>query len=281
MSKPHVCRSYQGGAAHGVALQAADEALDHWTEGVAFSGASVGSLIALANAFSVPKAKTRAAMAWAVTENHILDVAPFELGDGGVCGGHALRDLVGELIGKTTTLGEAIHPVVVGATDLDTGCPRYLSKRATPHVLVVDAVVGAHFPGVFPFAPIPSLGGDEGRKLHTDLGVVDNTVDHVWDDPSWPPRVALRLVGDEPPRRVRLGDPLGQGLALLGALTYAAGRLKSTRTDGLVVDVPRIGDGLDFSTSRDVLTARVQAGRRAVEARADHLRALGGAQATR
>lgn len=289
MIKPRVCRSYQGGAAHGLTLQAADEELDLYTEGVAFSGASVGSLIALANAFDIPKAKTQAVMRWALTDNHILDVAPFELGDGGICAGRALRDMVGELLGAKTTLGEAAHPVIVGATDLDTGLPRYLGKRLTPRVLVVDCVVGAYFPGVFPFAAIPSLstvryqgnGPPLNERLHTDLGVVDNTVDHVWDSIEHPARVHLRLVGDEPPRHVRLGDPLGQGLALLHALTYAASRLKSQRTDGIVVDVPRIGDGLDFSADKVTLDARVKAGRAAVAQRADHLRALGGAQVER
>lgn len=282
--RPAVCRSYQGGAAHGMAELGADDALDDYTVGVAFSGASVGALLALARAFAVDRKKVRAAMTWALQENRLFDIHPGAARRNGICLGDALREVIAEMVGSRTTLGEAAHPIVIGATSLDPRerGPRYLSKRDTPHVLAHDAGrASAGFPGVFANTTIPSLSPSpywRDQRLHTDLGATDNTVDHVWDDPRWPPRVHLRLVGvddltaDE--ERVRPGENIEQALALFDAVVSVAGRLKSIRSDGIVIDVPRIGNGLNFAERIEVLDARYEAGAAAVRMRADHLATL-------
>lgn len=276
MLRPDVCRSYQGGAAHGMAELGADDALDDYTTGVAFSGASVGCLLALARAFDIDRAKIRAAMTWALQENRLFDVHPAAARRNGICLGDALREVIADMVGHKTTLGEAKFPVVVGATSLDARerGPRYLSKRDTPHVLAHDAGrASAGFPGVFANTTIPSLSPSpywRDLRLHTDLGATDNTVDHVWDDPIWPPRIHLRLVGvdtlnaDE--ERVSPGENIEQALALMDAVVSVASRLKSARMDGLVINVPRIGNGLNFAERLEVLDARYKAGAAVVHA---------------
>lgn len=284
MSKPPVCRTYQGGAAHGMAELGADDALDDYTDGVAFSGASVGSLLALARAFAVPRPRVRAAMAHALTDNRLLDLHPSAGARGGACLGRVLRDLVADLIGPRVRLGDAAFPVVVGATSLDPRerGPRYLSKRDTPHVLVIDTVVGCHFPGVFAAAPIPSLSGSDlvpDVRLHTDLGAGDNTTDHLWDAPHWPPRVHLRLVGadvvSDDAARIHPGEIDEIALAIFDVVASGASNIKSKRSDGLVINVPRIGNGLCFDERREVLDARYNAGAAAVHAVSHHLATLG------
>jgi len=281
---PRVCRSYQGGAAHGMAELGADDALDLYTVCVAASGASVGALLALGRAFGIDRRKVREAMTWALQENRIFDLHPAAARRNGLCLGDALREVIADLVGHKTTLGEAMMPIVIGATSLDARerGPRYLSKRDTPHVLAHDAGrASAGFPGVFANTTIPSLSPSpywRDLRLHTDLGATDNTTDHVWDDPRWPPRVHLRLVGvdtltsDE--ERVSPGENIEQALALMDAVVSVASRLKSSRSDGLVIDVPRIGNGLCFAERIEVLDARYEAGAAAVHVRADHLATL-------
>lgn len=263
-----------------------DDELDEHTECVAVSGASVGSLLAFRRAFGVTAERARAAMMYALQGNRALDIDLRVGGRNGLCAGRVLREIVADLIGPRVTLGEAIMPIVVGATSLDGGPERgarYLSRAHTPHVLVIDAVVGCHFPGVFANASIPSLSGSAlapDVRLHTDLGASDNTTDHMWDAPHFPPRVHLRLVGVDDTTseedRVRPGENIAQALALFDVIVASASHLKSKRSDGLVVDLPRIGNGLCFDEKTKVLDARYDAGRAAVLARASHLATLGG-----
>jgi len=272
-------RSYPGGAGHALALAGADSALDELGPALGYAGVSAGALIAIARAFGIGHARLQAVLERLLQQDRLLDIAPLRLGDAGLCAWDVVPRTIDELLGRGVTMGEARVPLIVVVTDLDSGAPRYLSSQHTPRVLVSEAArATSAFPGIAPQLTIPSLGTamSPDIRLHTDGGVTDNTADHVWDD-RVAPRVALRLVGSEPLRRVRHGEPIAQALALFNALTFAPSTLKSRRLDGVVIDVPRVGDGLDFSLSTDEMRARWRAGHAAVMARAADVRASVGA----
>lgn len=270
--KPVACVSLPGGASHVATIAGAASAIDETIDVPGWSGASAGGLVAIAKAFAVPDKRIHDLLRTILRDNRMLDVAPFELGDMGICSWQVIPDAIDELLGKGAMMGDALTALVVVATDLGTGEPQYFSRKHTPRVLVREvARATSAFPLVAPQVKIPSYT-DDGR-LYTDGGVTDNTVDAVWD--GWSvPRVAIRLVGGEDRHDVRYGDPLAQSFALVRAFQHGAGIMKSVRQDGMVIDVPRRGDGMDFSLSLAQIDDRWHTGRSAVLAHASALKAL-------
>ena len=205
-----------------------------------------------------------------------FDINPFRLGDAGLCAWDVIPKAVDKLIGPGRTFQQAALPLCVVASNLDTGTPRYLSSWLTPEVKVREAArATSAIPGVAPTVAIPSLGTSLSPdiRLHTDGGVVDNTTDAVFDDEP-APRIALRLRGGNDLVRVRHGDNVGQLLSIFRASTWAASRLKSTRSDGLVIDLPAHGSGFDFDLTPDDVRARWVAGYDAVMFRAPDIAAM-------
>jgi hypothetical protein len=274
MTRVHVC--YPGGASHVATLAGADAALASLVDFAGVSGVSAGGLVAVARAFNVAAARTQALIEDMLQDSRVLDINPFRLGDGGVCAWEVIPKAVDKLIGPGRTFQEAVHPLCVVATNLDTGGPRYLSSWLTPTVKVREAArATSAIPGIAPTVAIPSLGTSLSPdiRLHTDGGVTDNTCDDVFDDEK-EPRIALRLRGGNDLVRVRHGDNIGQAFAVFRAATWAASRLKSTRKDGLVIDLPALGSGFNFDLTVDEIRARWRAGYDAVMARAGEIAAL-------
>jgi predicted acylesterase/phospholipase RssA len=278
-SKPAAWRCYPGGASHVLTIAAADEALDEVSVPLGYSGVSAGALVALARAFRVPHARIYAVLTRLLKGNAVLDVAPFELGDGGLCGWHVIPDAIDELLGPGRRLGEAPLPVIVVVTDLDTGTPQYIDSRNPAHanILVRElARATSAIPGVAPQMPIPSwrLGlYTPGITLKADGGVTDNTADDVFDTEA-APRIALRLVDDAPMPRVRHWAAITQALAVFRAMLWASSRIKSKRSDGLVIDVDAEGSGFNFDLTAGEMQQRRSAGRRSVQRRARDIRQL-------
>lgn len=248
--------SLPGGAGHVTTLAGAAAGIARLRKVLGWSGVSAGFLVAMAMAFGIDTSRLRRLLFHVTQENRLLDVAPFELGDLGLCGGHVIPRLIKELIGEKTTMGDSPVPLVAAVGDLTDGKARYYSKAATPHALVweVGAATSA-FPLVFPQRQILSVFPD--GRLFTDGGTCDNTTSEVWDERK-EPRIAVRLVEDDPkPRKpVVLGDPLRQALALVECMSSAASRYPQTRDDGLIIDVKKIGDGMDFSVPEKESRAR-------------------------
>ena len=269
----HVC--YPGGASHVATIAGADAALGELINIVGVSGVSAGALVAIARAFRVERSALAAVLEDLLQDNRVLDVAPFRLGDGGICAWEVIPKAVLRLVGRVT-FADAHIPLCIVATNLDTGTPRYLSSWATPRVRIHEAArATSAIPVLAPTVAIPSLGTEMSPdvRLHCDGGLTDNTADHAFDA-SPVPRIALRLAGGDDVVRVRHGDNVGQALATFRASTWAASRLKSTRLDGLVIDLPAPGSGLDFSLSVDEIRARWRAGYDAVMRRADGVRSF-------
>ena len=271
-ANPVACVSLPGGASHVATIAGAASALDETIDVPGWSGASAGGLVAIAKAFAVPDRRIHDLLRVILRDNRMLDVAPFELGDMGICSWQVIPDAIDELLGKGAMMGDALTALVVVASDLGERRPQYFSRKHTPRVLVREvARATSAFPLVAPQVKVPSFT-DDGR-LFTDGGVTDNTTDAVWD--GWSvPRVAVRLTGSDARHDVHYGDPLAQSFALVGALQFSAGTMKSTRQDGLVVDVPKRGDGMDFSLSIAQIDERWNTGRSAVLAHASALKAL-------
>lgn len=274
MTKAHLC--YPGGASHVATIAGADAALSQLVDVAGVSGVSAGGLVAICRAFGVGGVRLQSLLEDLLQDSRILDINPFRLGDAGLCAWDVIPKAVDKLIGPGRTFREAKTPLCVVATNLDTGGPRYLSSWMTPEVKVREAArATSAIPGVAPTVAIPSLGTSLSPdiRLHTDGGVTDNTTDAVFDDEP-APRIALRLKGGNDLVRVRHGDNIGQLLSIFRASTWAASRLKSMRTDGLVIDMPAHGSGFDFDLTPDDVRARWVAGYDAVMFRAKDIAAL-------
>jgi predicted acylesterase/phospholipase RssA len=274
MTRAFLC--YPGGASHVATIAGADAALAQLVDVAGVSGVSAGGLVAIARAFGVSSARLQVLLEELLQDSRILDINPFRLGDAGLCAWDVLPKAVDKLIGPGRTFQQAAIPLCVVASNLDTGTPRYLSSWLTPEVKVREAArATSAIPGVAPTVAIPSLGTSLSPdiRLHTDGGVVDNTTDAVFDDEP-APRIALRLRGGNDLVRVRHGDNVGQLLSIFRASTWAASRLKSTRSDGLVIDLPAHGSGFDFDLTPDDVRARWVAGYDAVMFRAPDIAAM-------
>jgi hypothetical protein len=266
-------RTLPGGASHAITIaglvkasSAIAASLDLVVDGNA--GASAGGVLALCESFGVPHDFQRAMIEELLQNNRVLDFAPPDLRFG-LCRWEVIAEMCDRVFGKGARLGDASSAVVVGVTDVTLGGMRYLSKRDTPHVLVREAASAtAAFPGAAGFIPIPSLTRNEWHRF-SDSGVIDNTCDAVFDALDSPPRLGFRLV-DPSPEVMRFDDggswPQGMA-ALFRASRVSANLVKSKRTDGLMIDVEAVGDGLDFSLTKTQLRTRHANGVAAVEAR--------------
>lgn len=237
------------------------------------AGASGGAGVAAASIYGVAPAKMRTTLQWALTGDRVLDWNPFS---GALCGGHVIEDLIGELVGKGTRLGDAPMPLVIGVHDLDSGAPQYFDSRTEGHksILVSELVSRSMLiPGLFPAKPIPShmLGQyTPDIQLKCDVGVSDNTLDAVFDNERGV-RIAIQLYDPTPPatRRVYKHQPVNTALALFDGMLHASGQLKSKRNDGFILRAAKHGDGFDFSLSELQMSLRYQAGYSAVRNQRD------------
>lgn len=207
-----------------------------------WAGVSAGSIIAAAKAFAVSDEGIRHALERVLSSGSALSVDPSGLSRGGLFSLEGLRAEIDDMIGRGRTMGDALVPLVVVVTDLDTGTPYYLSKKHHPRVSVVEAVLASSsfMSGVTPARTIPSLGTSLSPdvRLWGDGGLTDNTADHVFDSKPYP-RVLVRCTPDHEISRVRDGDTLGIALAQVRSMLFAQGMIKSRRDDGHVVEVGR------------------------------------------
>lgn len=210
-----------------------------------WSGASAGSIVAACKAFSVPDETITRLLVEVLSTGQSLTPGLGNLPRAGVFDLRVIGDLVDNVLGKDARLGDATSGLVVCVSDLDRRHPVYLSKMATPKVLVREAVIASSsfLCGVTPAATIPSLGTDLSPdvRLWGDGGLCDNTVDAVWDHKA-EPRVALRLSPSREVSRLRPGDLPGILSALPLCLMWAASTWKSRRLDGCDVDVDGVND---------------------------------------
>lgn len=223
-------------------------------------GISAGGVRALPMVFGVSDDEVDDRITYLLQRNRMVDVGPLEFVDGrlGVCGWHVIPRVVEEMIGKGKTLGDAKSGIVIPVAELRTnGGSRvvYLSKRDTPHVLAAEAArATAAVPGTST-VEIPSFA--PGGGLYTDPGVKDNTADAVFDDAPIP-RLAIRLRSTDHGEPIRAGNVIEQAAAIASLSLSSANRIKSTRRDGVVIDVPTSGNGFDFSLSVDEIKRRMK-----------------------
>ena len=214
-----------------------------------WSGASAGAIVAACKAFGVPDETITRLLVEVLSTGEALTPGIGNLPRAGIFDLRVIGDLVDSVIGKGARLGDATSGLVVCVSDLDRKRPVYLSKMATPRVLVREAVIASSsfMCGVTPAAQIASLGTELSPdiRLWGDGGLTDNTVDGVWDHKP-EPRVALRLArrdGDtDPDDRLRPGDVPGILAALPLCLMWGASTWKSRRMDGCDVEVDGAND---------------------------------------
>jgi len=207
-----------------------------------WAGVSAGAIIAAAKAFAVSDEAIRHALERVLSKGTALQVDPAGLSRGGLFSLEGLRAEIDDMIGRGRTMGDALTPLVIVVTDLDTGTPTYLTKRLHPRVLVADAVIASSsfMSGVTPARTIPSLGTalSPDVRLFGDGGLTDNTADHVYDAKAYP-RVHVRCTPDHEISRVREGDLPAIAAGQVRAMLWAQSQIKSRRDDGHVVDVGR------------------------------------------
>lgn len=259
---------FPGGASHVAtevgAARAVDEADDIDVAGAA--GVSAGFLTAVLLAFGKLD-KAPALLTKMLQHNRVLDWNGVD-GDLGLCAWKVIPQLVDDLLGEGTRMGDSPIPLVGVATHADSATPFYFSKLHTPNVLVRD--VARVTSAIMPLAPpnaVPSLGTELSPSidLFYDGGFTDNCPDAVFDDRD-EPTVSFSLRPMEAktgkPFRVTHGDPKSQALSVMKAITFAQTQRKSTRrhSDGFHISLPAIGSGLDFDLDVGEITARVIAG---------------------
>jgi predicted acylesterase/phospholipase RssA len=209
-----------------------------------WSGASAGAIVAACKAFAVPDETITRLLVEVLSTGQALTPGVGNLPRAGIFDLRVIGDLVDAEMGKGARLGDATSGLVVCVSDLDRARPVYLSKVATPRVLVREAIIASSsfMCGVTPAATIPSIGTalSPDIRLWGDGGLTDNTVDGVWDHKP-EPRVGLRLArhdGDtDPDQRLRPGDVPGILAALPACLMWGASSWKSRRADGCDVEV--------------------------------------------
>lgn len=268
--RPRRFLCYPGAASHIITELGFDAGVREYVDPAGYAGTSAGGAVAIAGAFGVPVKKTRAVLKHLLQDDRVLDINPFSAsdldGDMGLCAWEVVPAAVDDLIGKGVRLGDSPIPLVLGTTDLDSGLPLYFDSRVEGHkrILVRDiARPMTSIPFLGPQLTIPSwMVGTltPSVQLQTDGGVSDNTVDHVFDDQR-EPRVAVRLVPHRAQvHRVYKHQKIKQALAVFRAMLTAAGRIKSVRGDGAVIDIPAIGDGFDFSLTEQQIDERYSMG---------------------
>lgn len=232
---------------------------------VGLAGASGGGVCATFGAFGVEPPQAISETARLLGGNRMLDVGVPD-GRAGICDWNEIRLACDRVLGSKATLGDAILPLVVGATCIDSQRPAYFSKRTHPRMLVRDVLPAmCAFPGVAKVQTIPSLGSpmSPDRRLWSDLGLTDNCPDHVFDD-EVAPRIAVRLRRVGPQPRIELWDYLGQAKAIAMSLLYAPSARRSVRTDGLDITLEvEAGGSLNFDKTPAEVRSRYEKARRA------------------
>ena len=239
-----VYASISGGGPAITYLAGGAAALDARARVRGWAGASAGAIVAACKAFAVPDLVIQEMLVEVLASGQVLALSPASIPRGGLFELGLIAELLDRHIGAGATLADARVPLVVVVTDLDRGCPIYLTSRAHPGVLVREAVVASSsfLCGIVPAAKIPSLGTalSPDVRLFGDGGLTDNTADAVWDGKA-EPRVALRLTRTDTPaqpsQRLRPGDIGGILGALPRALLWPSSTWKSRRTDGCDVEV--------------------------------------------
>lgn len=267
---PPICyAAVSGGASHVATLAGALFRLAERRAVCGAAGVSAGAIVAAALAFGIPGGKVLELLCHLLSGNRVLDRqigGPFV--DGwGLCQWNVIRDEVGKLLGPKTTLGDSPVPLVVVVSDAYFRVPRYLSKRDTPSVSVVDALgTSSQIWPLAPMRPIPTWASVVGNRRFFDGGFGDNFPDHVFDEKE-EPTVGLRL-GGAPAEAVRLDSLDDAAFAALETMTYAAQQSKTKRDDGLTVDVDTtgLGSGFDFDLSPEVTRARYARGVATIDA---------------
>jgi predicted acylesterase/phospholipase RssA len=261
MTKPLAFVALPGGASHVATIAGAAEALDERVDVIGWAGVSAGFLVAALAAFGELH-QMRHLLEKMLQKNRVLDIRP----DGklGICAWEVIPALVDEIVGADARLSDAKVPLCGVVTSADTCSPMYLSSWATPNVLVRElARATSAIHPLAPFVPIPSLGTERSPdiRLFIDGGFTDNLPDHVFDARPSAPTISVSLKAPDNLVRVREGDHIGQAVAVVGAVTFAQGRRKTRRSDGVVVDVDANGSGLDFDLSLEEIRHRVASGR--------------------
>jgi predicted acylesterase/phospholipase RssA len=257
-----------GGAGHGPTLGGGLYELAKARRILGVSGVSIGFINAVAFVFGVTAEKLLGIYVDLLQESRILDrhLVPL-VGDRGkgLCEWRVMREAIAELIGTTTTMGDAPLPLVAVVTDSQYRRPLMISKRDHPRALVCE--VGAATTAIWPIADlqeIPSL--DLGNRLWGDGGFCDNLPTSAWDERTEAATVGLRL--SQPTEHQRLGDgPLDVALAMAEAALWAGQQDRSKADDAVVVDLPCIGSGFNFDVSPSEVRARWAAGAAAVSAK--------------
>lgn len=274
LSKPKVAVTFPGCGSHIITEAGVDAALRTIVDYAFVAGVSGGAGIGAGAVYGVPPAKVRTTLIEALQHDRVLDISPFS---GGIAAGDVVEDIIAELVGKGTRLGDAPIPFVVCVHDLDTAAPQYFDSRVESHkpILISELVPRSMgIPGVFAAKAIPShpLGlYTPDIQLKVDGGVSDNTADHVFDNEAVT-RIALQLYHPSPPiRRVYKYELLKQAFAVFEGMMHASSQLKSKRDDGFTLRVPRHGDGFDFSLSEIQMSLRFQAGYAAVRNQRDDI----------
>jgi hypothetical protein len=244
-----VYASVSGGGPAITYLAGAASAVSRYARVRGWAGASAGAIVAACRSFNVSDEMMVRVLVEILSTGKALNPGVGNIPRGGIFDLDAVGEIVDSVLGKTAKLGDAHMALIVCVTDLDQARPIYLSKAATPRVLVREALIASSsfMCGVTPAAKIPSLGSDLSPdiRLFGDGGLTDNTVDGAWDG-MLAPRVALRLAqqdGDtQPEQRIRDGDVPKILAAIPRALLWGASAWKSRRTDGLDVDVDGTND---------------------------------------
>lgn len=246
------------------------------------AGVSAGALVAILVAFKKIHLLPKLLEKW-LQANRLLDMRP----DGaiGLCAWEVIPRIVDEVLGPNVTMGEAKLPLVIVVTDVDKAArgedpTTYLTSWGTPHVLVREAAAATS--ALYPLARmvrIPSFGSamSPDLRLWMDGGFAKNLPDQVFDDqPQRGISLGLRPQPVTTGKTTRVGerDAVDQAKAVLGALTAAADRPSTKRTDGLHLVATAHGSGLDFSLSPAEVRERISAGRKSAADNADAIRKL-------
>jgi predicted acylesterase/phospholipase RssA len=260
-----------GGATHIVGLLAATYTMTVDVPAARIVGTSAGSYCAGAIAMKVPAEKAQREVGRVLQKNKALDGGFFNLVKHfGWARGEVLREAAFRLVGDVT-LGETYIPVGMFVADTyepELG-PILLSSWTTPDVLLVDAMVAS---GAIPLGIQPQKirGLGRGNRLFGDGGTGRNFPLDALDDIPERPTIGIRVKPEKPDAVTNAVRPWGWRAffrSLMVQLMWASNHSHNTaKSKSLIVDVPALGDGLDFDIDLEEQQERwrhgVAAGRR-------------------